>query len=557
MKKLKKILLITLGVLTLLCSSFLALVYIPSPNFEPVTYEPIAPDSWPTDGFQTSTPEEQGMDSEKLLEMLTYYEEQSAEDPEFDIDSITIVRNGTIIADLYFDPLYPENTLHVMHSCTKSVMSTLIGIAIEQGYIESVDVPVIEFFPDKNIPNMDPGMAEVTLRDLLTMQTGIRSQDSYLYGYRGLFAAQRTDDWVAYTLSLPMDVEPGTRFDYSNLSSFLLSAIIHETTGMDTLSYARENLFEPLGIEDVRWATSPQGINIGWARMWLKPHDMAKFGMLYLQKGQWDGQQVVPAAWVEESVTPHAFPKNYHNVLDENGEKDDMPSGENWVAMKFIRPFSDGYGYQWWLDKNGTYTALGTGGQYILVSPEENLVVVVTSQSSGMGVFKIATLFEDYIREAVVSDQPLAPNLVAQNELAAASPPPELILDPQPVPPLPSAAMVISGSNYLLEENNWNYDNFQLIFDPEADYAAFSYTTRDSDVVSYHIGLNNVYHFTDTAIGTFAAVGTWTSPDTFEIWYQQIGYSNPGKWTLTFNENAIEVIEEGVTGEYRYSGIQQ
>jgi CubicO group peptidase (beta-lactamase class C family) len=284
---------------------------------------------------------------------------------------------------------------------------------------------------------------------------------------------------------------------------------------------------------------------------------MAKFGVLYLQKGQWDGQQVVPAAWVEESLTPHAFPKNYHNVLDENGKKDDLPSGENWVAMKFLRPFADGYGYQWWLDKNGTYTAQGTGGQYILVSPEENLVVVVTSQASGMGVFKIASLFEDYIREAVVSDQPLAANVAAQNELAAASPPPELITDPQPVPPLPSVAMAISGVTYLLEENNWNYDNFQLIFDPEADYAAFSYTARDSEVVSYHIGLDNVYHFTDTAIGTFAAVGTWTSPDTFEIWYQQIGYSNPGKWTLTFNENAIEVIEEGVTGEYRYLGIQQ
>ncbi|NIR67931.1 MAG: serine hydrolase [candidate division Zixibacteria bacterium] len=189
MKKFQKAVLITLSVLVLLCLGFLALVYIPSSKFEPVTYEPIAPDSWPTDGFQTSTPEEQGMDSEKLLEMLTYYEEQSVEDPEFDIDSITIVRNGYIVADLYFDPLYPEDTPHVIHSCTKSVMSALIGIAIEQGYIESVDVPVIKFFPEKNIQNMDPGMVEVTIRDLLTMQTGIRSQDSYLYGYRGLFAA--------------------------------------------------------------------------------------------------------------------------------------------------------------------------------------------------------------------------------------------------------------------------------------------------------------------------------------------------------------------------------
>lgn len=557
MKKIRNALLITLSVLAVLFVGILALVYIPSPKFQPVGYEPVTPDSWPTDGFQVSTPEEQGMDSEKLLEMLAYYQEQSTDDPEFDIDSITIVRNGYIVADLYFDPLYPEDTLHILHSCTKSVMSALIGIAIEQGYIESVAVPVVEFFPDKQIQNMDPGMAKVSLKDLLTMQTGIRSQDSYLYGYRGLFAVQRTNDWVSYTLDLPMDEEPGTRFDYSNLSSFLLSAIIHETTGMDTLSYARENLFDPLGIQDIRWDTSPQGIGVGWARMWLKPHDMAKFGMLYLQKGQWDGQQVIPAAWVEESLTPHAFPKKYHDVLDENGEKDNQKSGENWVSMKFLRPFTDGYGYQWWLDKKGTYTALGTGGQYILVSPEENLIVAVTSQSSGLGVFKIAALFDDYIREAVVSDQPIAPKVAAQNTLTAASTPPELVLNPQTVPALPPMAMVISGNLYLLEENNWNYDNFQLIIDPEADNVTFSYTAKESDEVSYRIGLDNVYHFTETANGTFAAVGVWSSPDTFEISYQQIGYSNPGKWSLTFKNDVIEVVEVGVTGEYKYLGEQQ
>lgn len=291
--------------------------------------------------------------------------------------------------------------------------------------------------------------------------------------------------------------------------------------------------------------------------MWLKPHDMAKFGMLYLQGGQWDGRQVIPAAWVEESLTPHAFPKNYHDVLDENGKKDNEKSQENWVATKFIRPFADGYGYQWWLDKSGTYTALGTGGQYIMVAPEDNLVVVVTSQSSGLGTFKPATLFDDYIRKAIVSDEAIAANAAAQNELAAAGGPPELVLEPQVVPKLPAIALEVSGETYSLDDNNWNYDNFQLVFGPEADYAAFSYTAKESDVVSYQIGLDNVYRFTETDIGTFAAVGTWTAPDTFEISYQQIGYSNPGKWSLTFDQDGIDVVEVGVTGVYEYSGTQQ
>ena len=106
-----------------------------------------------------------------------------------------------------------------------------------------------------------------------------------------------------------MDSEPGQRFDYSNLSSYLLAAILQESTGMDALSYSQEHLFGPLGIEDVRWHANNQGVNYGWARMWLKPHDMAKIGMLYLQRGQWEGQQLISAEWIEESITPHAFPR--------------------------------------------------------------------------------------------------------------------------------------------------------------------------------------------------------------------------------------------------------
>jgi CubicO group peptidase (beta-lactamase class C family) len=160
------------------------------------------------------------MDSEKLLEMLDFFEQQCEEDEEIAIDSITIVRNGYLVADIYINPLYPIDTKHVIHSCTKSIMSALIGIAIEQGYIEEVQAPVIDFFIDKEFEITDERMADVTLQDLLSMQTGIRSRDSYLYEWRGLFDAMATDDWIAYTLSLPMDTEPGTRFDYSNLSSF-------------------------------------------------------------------------------------------------------------------------------------------------------------------------------------------------------------------------------------------------------------------------------------------------------------------------------------------------
>lgn len=557
MKKILKAVLIIIAVFAAIYGALWIWVLTPSPEFEPHAYEPLRPDYWPTDGFRTSTPEEQGMDSEKLLEIHDFYVRQHEKDVEYSIDSISVYRNGYLVADYYFNPLYPRDTPHIIHSATKSIMSALIGIAIEQGHIESVDVPYVAFFPDKQAAITDERMKAITLRDLLSMETGIRSRDFSLYSWEGIFAMQQTNDWVAYIMSLPVDAEPGVRFDYSNMSSFLLSAIIEEATGMDTLDFARENLFDPLGIEDVRWEWSPQGYAIGFARMWLKPEDMAKFGLLYLQQGQWDGEQIVPAAWVRESLTPHAFPKNYVEVLEANGEKDQELTTLNWRIANIFRPFSDGYGYQWWLDKDGSYSAVGVGGQYIMVVPEENLVMVVTNASRGMGVFFPRKILDKYILPAIKSDNAIAANDIAYQELVAKAGPPELVNQPQAVPELPSVAMEISGETYLLETNNWQYDNFQLVFDPSLDYAEFSYTAKESDTAVFQVGLDGAYRFSETEIGPFAAYGSWTAPNTFEINYQHIGYSTLARFILTFAGETITVEEFGVIGSYTYTGVRR
>jgi len=557
MNKILKALLIFVAVIAIIYGALWVWALTPSPQFEPRAYEPLRPDYWPTDGFRISTPEEQGMDSEKLLEIHDFYTNQHDKNAEYAIDSISVYRNGYLVADYYFNPLYPRDTPHIIHSATKSIMSALIGIAIEQGHIESVDVPYVEFFQHKQAAITDDRMNAITLKDLLSMETGIRSRDYALYLWEGIFAMQQTDDWVAHIMSLPVDVEPGVRYDYSNMSSFLLSAIIEEATGMDTLDFARQNLFDPLGIEDVHWEWSPQGYAIGFARMWLKPEDMAKFGQLYLQQGQWDGEQIVPADWVEESVTPHAYPKNYVEVLDANGEKDPELTTMNWRIANIVRSFSGGYGYQWWLDKDGSYSAVGVGGQYIMVVPEENVVVVVTNASSGLGVYFPRRVLDKYILPAIVADEAIAANEAAYHELVAQSGPPELVNQPHAVAELPSIAMEISGETYSLEENNWKYDNFQLIFDPSLDYAEFSYTAKENDVALFQVGLDGVYRFSETDIGPFAAYGSWTAPNTFEINYQQIGYSTPAKFILTFDGETISVEEFGVIGSYTYTGVRR
>jgi CubicO group peptidase (beta-lactamase class C family) len=557
MKNVLRAILILVSIVVVLYAGLVVYAYLPSPAFEPVVYEPVRPDYWPTDGWRTSTPEEQGMDSAKLLGLYDFYAKAHERNPENAIDAISVYRNGYLVADYYFNPLYPRDTPHIIHSCTKSIMSALIGIAIEQAYIEGVDVPMVAFFPDKQHAITDARIKEITIKDLLSMETGIRSRDWALYEWEGLSAMQQTDDWVAHILSLPVDAEPGVRYDYSNMSSFLLSAIIHRATGMDTLDYARENLFDPIGIGKVRWDWSPQGFAVGYARMWMTPENMAKFGLLYLQQGQWNGKQIVPAAWIRESLTPHAFPKNLVDVLDENGKRDQQLSSTNWQAANLFRPFSDGYGYQWWLDKDSSYSAVGVGGQYIMVAPEENLVVVVNSASSGLGVFFPRKVLDKVILPSIVSDRPIAANQAAYNELVARSGPPDLANERQPVPELPATALEISGKTYSLQENYFHYDHFRLTFDPALDYAAFSYTVEADELVSFQVGLDSAYRFSETETGSFAAYGNWIAPDTFDIDSLQIGYSSGTKFVLTFDGNTITVQEFGVVGSSTYSGVAE
>ena len=252
------------------------------------------------------------------------------------------------------------------------MVSTLIGIAIEEGYIESLDVRMLDLFPDRTAGNMSAWKEEMTLRDLLTMTAGFDARDSYLYEWEGLYTMHNRSDALQYVLDLPVIEEPGTRFEYTNGVSHLLSCIITETTGMSALEYGNERLFEPLGIHDVEWHNDSMGRNWGYSRIYITPHDMAKIGYLFLNKGQWDGTQIVPEEWVEEATTKH-------------------------VDATIL----DGYGYQWWVSRNGYYSAVGHKGQFIHVVPELDLIAVFTSRNE-VDFDRILSLLETYVIPAVV-----------------------------------------------------------------------------------------------------------------------------------------------------------
>ena len=337
---------------------------------------------WPTGGWQTTSPESQGMDSQVLIAMLETVQNQN-----YNIDSIIVIRNGTLVLDAAVYP-YNQDTKHIIHSCTKSIVSVLIGIALDQGFIEGVQTPVLEFFPDRTASNLDSDKKSLTLENLLTMTSGFECRDSYLYRWSGLNEMRGSDDWVQFMLDLPMEAAPGTKFEYCNGASFLLSAIITETTGLSSNEFAEINLFAPLGITDLSWPTNPQGINIGWGELRMLPRDMAKIGYLYLAGGEWDGEQIVPTAWVENSTRKH-----------------------------ISATLEDGYGYQWWVDDSGMYLALGYAGQFIFVVPEKELVVVFTSDLSDSDFYLPQNLLNDYIIPAAVSLDPLPKNPAAESDL--------------------------------------------------------------------------------------------------------------------------------------------
>lgn len=322
------------------------------------------------DGWETSTPEEQGMDSAKLVEMMEFIDEQ-----DLDIDSVVVVRNGHIVLEEYPNQAYGRDDVHPLYSAKKSVFSALIGIAIQEGFIESVDQKVEDFFPERTIANLDSRKQNMTLEHLLTMTSGLEwDERTYPYGdSRNDWTAARTrDDPALFALDRPMANDPGMEWVYNTGGSHLLSVIITRTTGQSTIEFAREFLFGPLGISEVVWGDDYQGINNG-ANLLLTPRDMAKFGYLYLNNGTWEGTQILPAEWVARSTETH-----------------------------FVFSESTGYGYQWWtLPQKGVYYAAGLYKQRIYVIPDLDMVVVFTANISNEDPDPEPWLLHNFIGAAV------------------------------------------------------------------------------------------------------------------------------------------------------------
>lgn len=347
---------------------------------------PTWPAAWPTAGWTSAPPESLGLDSNALLAFYRAIREESLA-----IHSVIVVRHGRIAAEGYYAPFGPASRQH-LYSVTKSVISALIGIAIQEGTIRSVDEPVLSFFPEYKVAHRSQQKERLTIAHLLSMTSGLQWSEGAPYTTDDLGQMVRSNDWVKYLLDRPLAHEPGTVFQYNSGNSHLLSAILQKATGQTALAYAQEHLFGPLGLEEVMWQSDPQGISIGGWGLSLTPRQMAKFGYLYLNRGVWEGQALVPAAWVEQSTQVQA-------------------------------PFEAGadlrYGYHWWrvpAVSERTFAAIGLYGQFILVIPELDAVIVFASTVENVD---IPQLVVQRLLPAFQSDEPLPPNPAAYAELQA------------------------------------------------------------------------------------------------------------------------------------------
>jgi CubicO group peptidase (beta-lactamase class C family) len=276
------------------------------------------------------------------------------------LKSFIVNQGGKFIIEKYMHGGGPDQLID-LKSASKSILSAVLGIAISEGYITSIDQNIMDFFPDYQSDDIDPRTQKITIRHLATMKSGFGVKES-AKAYQRLYDAS---DWIGHILGLPIESNPGVEFNYLSFNTHLLSAIITRATGMSTLAYAKQTLFSPLTIDRVIWEQDPQGYCIGGWGLSMRARDMVKFGLLYLNDGKAGQQQVVPSSWIKQSTV----------------ERTGM------IGTYYSRRDKEyGYGYLWWVKRfENTIDipfASGHGGQRIAFISKANSVIVTQADPS-------------------------------------------------------------------------------------------------------------------------------------------------------------------------------
>jgi CubicO group peptidase (beta-lactamase class C family) len=292
-----------------------------------------------------STPEAQGISSQAVLDFV-----EAADTNVNTLHSFMIVRHGHVISEGWWKPESAEKP-HILNSLSKSFNSTAVGLAIHEGKL-SLDDPVLKFFPNDAPADPSDNLKAMTVRDLLTMTCGHDTEPKSVGGGPS----------VKQFLAHPVVYKPGTHFQYNTMGAYTLSAIVTKVTGQTSLDYLKPRLFEPLGIENPRWDASPEGNSLGGYGMYIRTEDIAKFGQLYLQRGKWNGVQLVPEDWVAQATAKQV----------PNDQEGHSKIGIDWTQ---------GYGFQFWRCTHNAFRGDGAGGQLCVMMPDQDMVVAITAQT--------------------------------------------------------------------------------------------------------------------------------------------------------------------------------
>ncbi len=478
---------------------------------------------WPGDDWAESTPEAQGMDSAALAKLIDFGAAQG-------MDSLLVTRHGSLVAEAFYAP-YREGLKHAVNSTTKGIVATLTGMAIQDGLIASRDAPVLDFFEGRKVANADASKKAMTLGHLLDMTSGLSWIEPLSDAVpETMLQLGRARDWQGFVLDRPMAQAPGAGFNYNSGNTHLLSAIVAQKTGGSTLAYAQKRLFGPLGITDVRWRKDPQGIEVGGWGLYLHPRDMARIGYLYLRRGQWNGRQLLPAAWVEQVFHPTV----------------DMGFGSAAPVFK--------YANGWWsIPSKRAYFTAGFNRQLIVVLPDIDVVVAVTGRRN----YPLPA-FIDHITAAAHSREPLPADATAQDQLAAR------IRDagvekPSATPiTTPELAATISRKAWLLERNGMGIQRLLLDLTPANPRYEVTFDSSRPDLprepVTGPLGLDGKYRTAPQGPNAVIAIkGHWLDAQSFQLISRSVADGEVTVVTLKF-EGGGKAVNVGLENNWGFRG---
>jgi len=449
-----------------------------------------------------SIPETEGVSSAGIIDFLNAIDTGRQE-----IHSFMFLRHGKVIAEGWWDP-YGPGYKHLLYSASKTFTATGIGLAVSENRLKLTD-KVISFFPYSLPGNIGPNMKELTVQNLLTMSVG---QETPAMG------GGAEDDWIAAFIKSEPEHKPGTVFKYNNMATFMLSAIVQQVTGQTLFDYLKPRIFDPLAITGMDWDKNGQGINLGMIGLRLHTEDLAKFGHMLLQNGKWNNRQLLPEAWVKEATSIK---------IESSDPNNKMPKDKN--------DWAQGYCYQMWRGRNNSVRLDGMAGQFVILFPDKDAVVVLTANARNTQAE--LNLVHNYLIPAIKSVKAVPSDPAAYSELFKKQ---TSLIIKTPVSDAPESrfAGIISGKEFALQDNDYQIQSVYFSFkDKECSFGL----KRNNTVTVVKAGSDN-WKLTNTKTASLLAPSrgapsksidaaylvpqpvikagsafTWTDPSTLEI----------------------------------------